>query len=108
VSNERRIQARDFFVGSGMMNTPEKLEELQDARARHERLTRGKPSKPFKDLLEQKMKQGRGDQDEQPEEQKPEEKEGAKDPLLSLSPAQKPAIANRAKGRRSGQVIVKG
>lgn len=105
-----RIHGRNHLVGSGAMNHPDRLEELEEIRAKHERVTRGKPAKAFGELLDEKLKQrskGQGEDKEEKEGEEPEEK-GAKDPLLGLSVAQAPAIANRGKGRRSGKVIVKG
>lgn len=100
------------MVGSGMMNQPEKLEELQERIDQHERLTRGKPAKSFKEVFDQKMKKHRQQQDDEPEEKEEQEEEknkkGAIDPLLGLSPGQKPSIANPSKDRRSAKFILKG
>lgn len=101
------------------MNQPEVLEELETRRALHERITRGKPARPFADLLEEKMRGkkrdgGGGDEggdkdgnEDQADSAEPEQK-GARDPLLGLAPNQDPSIANPGKGRRGGKVIVKG
>jgi hypothetical protein len=108
-----KIHGRDPMVGSGMMNQPEKLEELQERIDKHERLTRGKPTKSFKEVFDQKMKKHRQQQDEEPEEKdekegEEERKKGAIDPLLGLSPGQKPSLANPSKDRRSAKFILKG
>jgi hypothetical protein len=106
-----KIHGRNHLIGSGQMNQPERLEALEARRAQHERLTRGKPAKPFSELLDEKLKkrrrEERGDEDEEKENEEEEEK-GAKDPHLGLVPGQSSSIANRGKGRRSGKVIVKG
>ena len=103
------------MVGSGMMNTPERLAELEERRARHERLTRGKATKTFGEIFDEKMARHRkrdGEDEEQREENEAAEGEaeekGAKDPLLGLSPGQQPALANPSKDRRSAKFIVKG
>lgn len=88
------------------MNHPDRLEELEELRAKHERLTRGKPVKAFGDLLDEKMKKRAKPEDE--EEKKEEEEKGAKDPLLGLTPGQDIELAKGSKGRRAGKVIVKG
>jgi hypothetical protein len=107
-----KIHGRNHMVGSGQMNQPERIEALETRRAQHERLTRGKPSKPFSELLDEKLKKRRqqeeGEGDEKDENEKEDEKKGAIDPHLGLVPGQSTSIANRAKGRRSGKVIVKG
>jgi hypothetical protein len=102
------------MVGSGMLNTPERLKELEERKAKHERLTRGKVTRTFGEIFDEKMGRGKKRQDEEPEEKeaepevKVEEEKGAKDPLLGLTPGQKPAIANPSKDRRSAKFIVKG
>src|SRR5215831_17280740 len=106
-----KIHGRNHLIGSGQMNQPERIEALEARRAQHERLTRGKPTKPFSELLDEKMnkhnreEKGEGSEDETEDEA---EEKGAKDPHLGLVPGQSSAIANPAKGRRSGKVIVKG
>jgi hypothetical protein len=90
--------------GSGMMNSPEQLKELEERRDAHARIIRGKPKVAFGDLLKKKMKP----EDEKPEEEEEEEaEEGGKDPLLGLSPQQDPDLGRGKKGR-AGKVIVKG
>src|SRR5262245_45157029 len=105
------------MVGSGMMNTPERLKELSERRDRHERLTSGTPAKTFKEVFEEKMKkvsrknddeEKERDKDEGEEQGEEEHKDGAIDPLLGLSPGQKPSLANPSKDRRSSKFIVKG
>lgn len=104
-------------AGSGMATTREQLAELQDRRDKHERLTRGAPSKTFGEVFEAKMKKHRRVEEEEKErkknegegeEEQPEEKKGAIDPLLGLSPGQSASIANPSKDRRSAKFIVKG
>jgi hypothetical protein len=106
-----KIHARNHLVGSGQMNHPDRLEELELRRAQHERATRGKPAKPFKDLLDEKMKKQRqkdqGGQGEENKDDADDKQKGAIDPHMGLQVAQKPSIANKS-GRRSGKVIVKG
>ena len=89
-----------------MQNSPEYLEELDERRALHARLIKGKPEKTFSQFLEEKM---RGDDGDSPDEEKddPPEK-GAKDPHLGLSVGQSPDLAKSGKGRRAGRVIIKG
>lgn len=103
--SERRIYGRNHLVGSGAMNHPDRLEELEELRAKHERLTRGKPVKAFGDLLDEKMKKHAKPEDE---EEKKDEPKGARDPLLGLNPGQDVELAKGSKGRRAGKVIVKG
>lgn len=98
-----RIERRNNFAGRGMMNTPEHLEELENRRLQHERITRGKPEKPFSQVLHEKM---HGKPEPREEEELPER--GAKDPHLGLSPGQSPELAEGGRGRRAGRVIVKG
>lgn len=99
-----KIEKRRSWTGSGMMNTPDKLEELDERRAYHERITRGKPQKPFSQVLHEKMHPD--EQKPEPDEQPPEK--GAIDPHMGLSPGQSPDLARSGKGRRAGRVIVKG
>jgi len=100
-----RIGPRQSFVGTGMKNTPEHLEELEERRTLHARLIQGKPEKTFSDFLEEKMKDDE-DEPESSEDEKPEK--GAKDPHLGLSVGQNPELAKSGKGRRAGRVIIKG
>ncbi len=90
--------------GSGMMNTPEHLEELEERRAEHAKVTRGKAKVAFADLLKKKLNPEGEDEEEEPEE---EEEAGGRDPLLGLSPQQDPDLGRGKKGR-AGKVIVKG
>lgn len=99
------------MIGSGQMNQPERIEELELRRAQHERITRGKPAKPFSELLDEKLKKRREQEqgkDEKEDEREEEQKDGAIDPHMGLVPGQSSAIANPSKGRRSAKVIVKG
>lgn len=102
----RRIERQPYRIGSGNNADPEAIEELQERRDKHERLTRGKPVRAFGSVLKDRMKKLRGDQPE--EEAEDENKRGARDPLLGLDPNQDSAIANRPEGKRAGKVIVKG
>ena len=114
----RMIDGRNHLVGSGQMNHPERLEALEDARARHERLTRGKPVRPFREIFDEKMKKvtRRNEDDREGEERGEREADedllevGAIDPHLGLAVGQKPELANRPKngGRRSAKVILRG
>jgi len=99
-----KIHPRQNFGGTGMMNSPEYLEELEARRAQHARLIAGKPVRTFGEILHEKM-HGKPDSPEGEEEETPEK--GAKDPHLGLSPAQSPDLAAGGKGRRAGRVIVK-
>lgn len=108
-----RIHGRNHLVGSGQMNQPERIEELELRRAKHERVTRGKPAKAFGELLDEKLrkrssKDSRRDRGGGEEDHEEEAKDGAIDPLLGLVPGQSTEIANPSGGRRSGKVIVKG
>ena len=100
-----RIGPRQSFAGTGMQNSPEYLEELEDRRALHARLIKGKPEKTFSDFLEEKM---RADDDTPEEEEDEMPEKGAKDPHLGLSVGQSPELAKSGKGRRAGRVIIKG
>lgn len=100
----RRIDPRRWRVGSDGGLDPEDVETLQDRRAKHARLIQ-RPDRPFGEVLKARLKRDR------PEEEAPEERDdapGARDPLLGLAPNQNARLANRAAGRRSGRVIVKG
>lgn len=93
--------------GSGMMNTPEQLQELEERRAEHAKATKGKPKVAFGELLAKKLKpEGDEDEKEGEESEEPEE-DGARDPLLGLSPQQDPDLGRGKKGR-AGKVILKG
>lgn len=94
--------------GSGMMNTPEQLQELEERREAHAKATRGKPKVAFGELLAKKLKP-EGDAEGEAEDEAPEqeEEEGAQGPLLGLSPQQDPDLGRGKKGR-AGKVIVKG
>ena len=91
--------------GSGMMNTPEQLKELEERRAEHAKLTRGKAKVDFADLLKKKLSPDEDSDAEDAEED--EEETGGRDPLLGLSPNQDPDLGRGKKGR-AGKVIVKG
>jgi hypothetical protein len=102
-----RIGARPSFAGTGMNNSPEYLEELEERRTVHARLIHGKPKKAFSDFLKEKMKGEEESTDEESADEEMPEK-GAKDPHLGLSPGQNPELAKGGKGRRVGRVIIKG
>lgn len=102
----RRIERQPYRLGSGQNADPEAIDELHQRRDKHERLTRGRPARPFRAVLGDRLKKMRGDtSDESPEHENPS---GARDPLLGLDPNQDAALANRADGTRSGKVIIKG
>lgn len=82
------------------------IDELRARQEKHERLTRGQPKKGFGDVLKDRMKRDRPEEEE--EEETAEPTMGARDPLLGLDPNQDSAIANRPEGKRAGKVIVKG
>lgn len=101
-----KIERRQNFGGTGMMNSPEYLQDLQERRELHARLIAGKPERTFGEILHEKL-HGKpegapdGEEDDTPT-------RGAKDPHLGLSPTQSPDLAQSGKGRRAGRVIVKG
>jgi len=98
----RRIERRQWRIGAGENSDPEAIEELQKRQEKHERLTRGKPSRAFAAVLKD-----RRDRDKPEEEEEAEApKRGAIEPHLGLSPTQDSALTNR--GGRGGKVIVKG
>jgi hypothetical protein len=101
-----KIEKRRTFAGTGMMSSPERLEELENRRALHARLIQGKPEKTFAELLDEKLRKARGELPPEPPDR--EDSLGARDPHLGLSPSQDSSIAASGKGRRSGRVIVKG
>lgn len=98
-----RIDTRPRRVGTGDMEEPEYLDELEVRRAKHDRLTRGKPAKPFSSVLRAQMY---GDEPEEEEAREPPEP-GAIDPHLGLDPRQDASLAS-SKGHRSAKVIIKG
>ena len=102
----RRIQPRPYRVGTGENGEPEAIEELLNRREKHERLTRGAPSRAFGEVLKNRRAALRGESKEPDEEEAAET--GARDPLLGLVPGQNSTLVNRPSGRRSGQVILKG
>ena len=99
----RRIETRPYRVGSGGATEPEAFEDLEVRREKHERLTRGKPAKSFKQILKERMYGEDEEQDPSP----PEPSSGAIEPYLGLDPRQDAQLANQ-KGRRSAKVIIKG
>jgi hypothetical protein len=101
----RRIELRRRRVGQYDGEDTDYIDELRARQEKHERLTRGKPKKGFGDVLKDRLKR---DRPEEEEEETPEPTLGAKDPLLGLDPNQDSAIANRPAGKRAGKVIVKG
>lgn len=102
-----RIDKRQSFTGTGMMNSPEYLDELEERRETHARLIRGKPERTFGDIFAEKL-QGKPEESESEEEAPEEEEKGARDPYLGLAPGQDSSLAESGKGRRAGRVIVKG
>jgi hypothetical protein len=96
----RRIDGRPHRLGSPDTTDPEKIEELRQRVEKHERLTAKKTGAVFSEVLKQRMKRLRGDEDE--DEKDEGEEEGEKEPLLALHPGQQPGLANKKK------VIVKG
>jgi len=96
-----RIDRRRGFAGTGMKTDHEFVSELEERRALHDRLTRGKPERSFGDILDEKM-HGKPT----PEEPEEEPEKGAKEPHVGLSPGQSPSLA-QGKGR-AARVIVKG
>ncbi len=100
-----RIDRRRNFAGTGMMNQPEYLEQLQERRDIHARLIAGKPERTFAAVLHEKMY----GPPVAPPEDAPRDP-GAIDPHMGLSPSQdvKLVASGGGKGRRSGRVIVKG
>lgn len=102
-----KIEKRRTFAGTGMMSSPEALEELEKRRAQHARLIQGKPEKTFGELLDEKLRAARGEAPPEPEAPEPQPP-GARDPHLGLSPSQDSGLVTSGKGRRSGRVIVKG
>ena len=101
----RRIELRRRRVGEYDGDDTEYIDELRKRQEKHERLTRGKPQRGFGDVLKDRLKR---DKPEEEEEEVQEPTMGAKDPLLGLDPNQNSAIANRPAGKRAGKVIVKG
>ncbi|MFO0724680.1 MAG: hypothetical protein U1E65_12935 [Myxococcota bacterium] len=98
-----RIEKRRTFAGTGMLADPEYIEALDKRRDLHDRLTHGKPARPFSEVLDEKMYGKKAA--EEPE--APPEK-GAIEPHLGLAPTQDAGLVTSGKGRRSGRVIVKG
>lgn len=93
--------------GSGMKNSPEQLQELEERREAHAKVTRAKPKVAFGELLAKKLRPEDEGKGEEPAEEEEAEEEGARDPLLGLSPRQDPDLGRGKKGR-AGKVIVKG
>ena len=99
-----KIERRREWAGSGMLGSRDYIDELEDRRLKHERVTRGKPEKPFSAILAEKM-QGKPDSEEEEEESRPE---GAIEPHMGLQLGQSTELVGSGKGRRAGRVIVKG
>lgn len=95
----RRIEPRPHRLGTPDHHEPEKIDELRERQEKHTRLIAGKPARAFSEVLSQRMKKLRGE-DEPKEEEEGESEE--KEALLALHPAQAPGLANKKK------VIVKG
>jgi hypothetical protein len=98
----RRIDPRSYRQ-AGDATDPGSLDDLQARAAKHERLTRGKPVKAFKDVLKKKMRGDDAEEEEKKDEQPEEEQKGQKAPLLGLDPNQPSHIASA-----KTKVIVKG
>lgn len=97
----RRIEPRPYRVGTGDTTDPDHLDELQVRREKHDRLTRGKPERPFAAVLRERMRDG------EPEpEPPPTIPPGAIEPHLGLDPRQNPELA--AGQGRASKVIIKG
>ncbi len=99
----RRIERRNHRIGQGEHCDPEAIEELQKRQEQHERLTRGKPARPFAQILKDRRNR------DKPEEEEAEEapRKGAIDPHMGLQLGQDSALTNGG-GVRSGKIIVKG
>ncbi|MBI4819367.1 MAG: hypothetical protein HY791_24060 [Deltaproteobacteria bacterium] len=95
-----RIEKRQTFAGTGMMNSPEALAELQERKELHARLIQGKAERTFDEIFEEKL-HGK------PQLETTEPVKGAIEPLLGLAPSQSADLATSKKGR-SGRVIIKG
>lgn len=99
----RRIDPRPHRVGSDpSTGDPESLDDLQIRREKHERITRGKPERPFSKVLADRM---RGGPEPAPEPPAPPPR-GAIEPHLGLTPQQDRRLASGQ--TRSAKVIVKG
>lgn len=105
-----RIEPRPYRLGTADNADPENITELEARREKHERLTRGRPKKTFAALLDEKMKDGR--HEEQDDEPSDEEREAAsaqsQGSLLGLDPNQSPGLAEKGSKRRSARVIIRG
>jgi len=99
----RRIERRQWRIGSGEHCDPEAIEELEKRQAKHERLTRGKPARPFAQILKDRRDRDKPEEEEEEEVQT----KGAIDPHMGLQRGQDSALTNRG-GKRSGKVILKG
>jgi hypothetical protein len=98
----RRIDARMTRLGGPDTTDPEKIEELQQRVDKHTRLTAKKTGAVFSEVLKQRMKKLRGEDDDEEQQGQEAEEEGEKEALLALHPGQQPGLANKKK------VIVKG
>ena len=98
----RRIDAQPYRLGSPDSTDPEKIEELRQRVDKHARLTSKKTGAVFSEVLKQRMKKLRGEDDEEEKDGEEGEEEGEKEALLALHPGQQPGLANKKK------VIVKG
>ena len=96
----RRIEARPYKLGSPENHEPEKIQELEERRAKHARQTGKKPVRTFGEVLTDRMKKLSGE-DEEPEEEGQEQEE-QREALLALHPGQDMSLANKKK------VIIKG
>lgn len=101
----RRIELRRRRVGDYTGDEADEIDQLRTRQEKHERLTRGPPKRGFGDVLKDRLRRDKPDEEE---EEVVVQERGAKDPLLGLDPNQDSAIANRPAGKRAGKVIVKG
>lgn len=97
----RRVDPRSYRL-AGEATDPEAIEELQARVEKHDRLTRGKPVKAFKDVLKKKMRGEEPEEEEKKDDEQGDQK-GQKPPLLGLDPNQPSHIASA-----KTKVIVKG
>jgi hypothetical protein len=98
-----RIDPRTYRLGTGENADPDAIEDLRARVEKHERLTRGKPAKAFKEVLKRKMSGEPEEDAENQDQEQPEQQKGQKAPLLGLDPGQDSKIA-----KKGAKVIVKG
>lgn len=98
-----RIDPRSYRLGTGENADPDAIEDLRNRVEKHERLTRGQPKKPFKEILKRKMSGEPEDEDPPEDAAEDQPQKGGKTPLLGLDPGQDAKIA-----KKGAKVIVKG